>query len=157
MAERALVCIPVDFDQAMRVYSGHAIEGPVQAFTANSALCQTFELNSDDQESAEYAAMLMAGLWALVHGERRLVLTAVVDSSVLTEGAESANGGVSLLEVRATSVEAWFSDEDDSVVQPLLDLVHGLSLDEAWDLPEIAALHADHDLSWHSITEQIRI
>lgn len=153
MTERVLVCVPVDAGEAGRIAEGHTLPGPVQAFTANDALLDAFGLQPSDDEQAEYAVLLLAGLYGLIRYGARLVLTALVDPQTLTEGEEADNGGVALSELAAGSVEAWFSDEDDVLLPELREAVSGLSLDDAWDTPEITALHADHDLAWHSITE----
>lgn len=153
MASQVLVCVPVDAAQARQVAGGQTIEGPLQGFTAGPELFETFGLEAADTEQAEYAALLLAGLWGLVHDGDRLVLTAMVDPGTLGPGDETANGGVQLSELKASSVEAWFSDEQAAQVDAVRAAVSGLSLDEAWDLAQVQALHTDHDLAWHSVTE----
>lgn len=153
MTERVLVCVPVDTDQARQIARGHRIDDPLQAFTAGPLLYETFGLQPSDDEEAEYATLLLAGLWGLIHHGQRLVLTAMVDPQTLSPGEETPNGGVTLAGLGAGSVEAWFSDDDQAPIEAVCAAVGGLELDEAWELPEVAALHADHDLAWHSVTE----
>ena len=153
MAERVLVCVPANAEQARQIAGGRTVEGPLQAFTASPALYETFGLQPSDDEQAEYAAMLLAGLWALIHHGERLVLTAMVDSRTLGPGGEAANGGASLSELEASSVEAWFSDDDGAALDAVRAAVAGLSLDDAWEDPRVQTLHAEHDLAWHSVTE----
>ncbi len=153
MTDRVLVCVPVDAAQANRIAAGQALEGPVQGFTANPALHETFGLAASEDEQAEYATLLLAGLWGLIHHGERLVLTAMIDPRTLGPGDEVANGGVSVSDLRASSVEAWFSDDEDLDSGALHAVLVGLCLDDAWDLPQVQALHTEHDLAWHSVTE----
>ncbi len=152
MAPTVLVCVPVDDDQAHTIARGGTLTGPLQAFAPTAALYETFGLTAADDEEAEFAALLMAGLWCLQQHGRRLVLTGEVPDQLLA-GAETENGGITITQLRAADVEAFFSDDDAVPSAELAGLVAGLDLDQAWDLPEIQALHHDHDLMWHSVIE----
>lgn len=153
MATRALVCVPVSPQEAALVAGGQTVPGPLQVFTVTQELLDTFGLQSDDQEEAEFAALLIAGLWSLREYGQRLVLTAMVPTGHLHEGPEKANGGRLLSELPATSVEAWFSDEAGAPAMQVSTAIAGLDLDQAWDNDEVHALHAHHDLLWHSVVE----
>lgn len=153
MVQKALVCVPVTTEQARLVADGQSVPGPLQVFTVTPMLLDTFGLQPHDQEAAEYAALLLAGLWSLREGGQRLVLTAKIDPTQLLAGPEEANGGHQIAELPAAAVEAWFTDEPEAPVDQVAASISGLDLDSAWDTPEVSALHARHDLLWHSVVE----
>lgn len=150
---RVLVCVPVDDRQAAQLADGQALEGPLQVFTVTAELLETFGLQASDDEPAEYAALLLAGLWALLRHGRRLVLTTQLASTRLDVGAESANGGRTLRNLAPSEVEAWFDDEPTTPIAEVADQIAGLELDDAWEHPAVQRLHAEHDLLWHSVVE----
>lgn len=152
MAQSVLVCVPVDDDQAAVIAAGGTLTGPLQAFAATDGLYATFGLTPADDEEAEFAALLMAGLWGLQRHARRLVLTAQV-AGVQLDGEETDNGGCTVAQLAAADVEAFFSDDPDAPTAQLVDEIADLDLDTAWDHPDVQALHRDHDLLWHSIIE----
>ncbi len=153
MAPTVLVCVPVDDDQAHH-RPGRDAHGSAAGLRANGCPLRDVApgLTAADDEEAEFAALLMAGLWCLQQHGRRLVLTGEVPDQLLA-GAETENGGITITQLRAADVEAFFSDDDAVPSAELAGLVAGLDLDQAWDLPEIQALHHDHDLMWHSVIE----
>ncbi len=153
MAARVLVCVPVGSSELALVTSGSDVAGPLQVFAVTPELLDGFGLAPTDDEEAEFAALLLAGLWSLREYGRRLVLTAVVDDSELTDGPERSNGGRLLARLPASRVEAWFSDDRDAPTAQVSAAIAGLDLDQAWDHPAVQALHADHDLLWHSVVE----
>ncbi|GAA2178363.1 hypothetical protein GCM10009785_00640 [Brooklawnia cerclae] len=150
---RLLVCVPVDREQARVIASGLDLPGPLPVFTVTPELLGTFGLEASDTEEAEYAALLLASIYALARHGERLVLTAQVDDGLLDAGFEQTNGGRLLRELRAPSVEAWFADDGDAPVAGAAAAAAGLELDAAWETPEVADLLAGHDLLWHSIVE----
>lgn len=152
MAQSVLVCVPVDDDQAAVIADGGTLPGPLQGFAPTPALYETFGLTAADDEEADFAALLMAGLWGMQRTGRRLVLTSQY-AGALAEGDEPDNGGVAIAELRASDVEAFFSDDDAVPIAEVTEAIAGLDLDQAWDLPEVQALHHDHDLMWHSVIE----
>ncbi len=153
MAQKVLVCVPVTTEQARLVANGQAVPGPLQVFTVTPMLLDTFGLQPNEHEEAEYAALLLAGLWSLRETGRRLVLTAMIDPACLLAGPEEANGGHRLAELAASTVEAWFADEQDVPVDEVATSIAGLDLDDAWDAPMVSTMHAQHDLLWHSVVE----
>lgn len=153
MAQRVLVCVPVTAEQAGLVAEGRTVPGPLQVFTVTTDLLDTFGLQPGDDEQAEFATLLLAGLWSLREYGSRLVLVAKVDPASLNDGAEQANGGHRLSELPAAAVEAWFADEPTVPVAPVVEAIAGLTLDEAWETPEVHDLHARYDLLWHSVVE----
>lgn len=153
MSEREFVCVPVNGEQLRLLAAGQTIPGPLQAFTSNDELLATFGLTPADDEEADFACLLVAGLWALTRYGRRLVVTANVDPDRLFDGPEAENGGRSLQELPVARVEAWFSDEDQAAVAEAGALVNGLDIDAAWERPEIERLLREQDLMWHSVVE----
>lgn len=153
MVARALVCIPVDDVQLARIAVGQSLAGPLQVFTVTDELLDTFGLQPADDEPAEYAALLLAGLWSLLQHGRRVVLTAQVPQNQLDAGAETANGGRCLDGLSAADVEAWFADEPGVPIAELAAKLAGLSLDQAWEQPSVQQLFREHELLWHSVVE----
>ena len=62
MAQKVLVCVPVTTEQARLVANGQVVPGPLQVFTVTPMLLDTFGLQPNEHEEAEYAALLLAGL-----------------------------------------------------------------------------------------------
>ena len=153
MAPRVLVCVPVGTEQATLVATGETVPGPLQVFCANAELLASFGLTAADDEEADFACLLVAGLWGLAHHGRRLVLTAQVDPGRLGDGAETANGGRVLEALPAERVEAFFADESDAGLGAVAEAVRGLEIDAAWELPEVERMHREDDLMWHSVIE----
>lgn len=153
MAPRVLVCVPVSPEQTNQIAAGRSLTGPLQVFAATPELLATFDLEPADDEAGEFAALLLASLWGLIHHGRRLVLTAMVDASALRPGAETDNGGLLLDQLPASRVEAWFSDDEHTPAAEVQAAIAGLGLDEAWERPQVQALLGEHDLAWHSVTE----
>lgn len=153
MSARVLVCVPVGDDQIEAIKSNGTVSGPSQVFTATPELLDGFGLTPADDEEADYAVLLLAGLWSLREHGRRFVLTAMVDASRLRPGEETANGGRVVDGLQASTVEAYFTDDDPAVAAAAANAIAGCDLDTAWDTPEVVALHADHDLLWHSVVE----
>lgn len=153
MAPRVLVCVPVDLDQAALVAAGKPLPGPLPVFEVNDELLASFGLTAADDEEADYACLLVAGLWGLANHGRRLVLTAQVDPGQLGPGAEQANGGRTAAELRADRVEAFFADEPGADLAGVAAAARDLDIDSAWELEQVALLHREHDLMWHSVSE----
>ena len=153
MAQRVLVCIP-----ARRAAPGElwtrAESGPVQAFTANRALFDALGYSEDMDEEADHAALVLASVWGLIQFGERFVLTAEVGPDQLAPGAEAANGGVAVTGLRPGQVVAFFTDPDEDAAAAAR-AAGGLSIDEAWELPEIEELLV-RDLQWHDIDEWSR-
>lgn len=146
-----MVAIPLTPTQLDELLAGEAFHHPIQAFSPNRALWGSFDIVDD--EEAEYAALLVAGLWSVVMGQDRLVGIAQVDPAGLTPGAEAANGGVLVTGLCGEQLVAYFTDEDDSVVQHIGRSVRGMDLDRAWADEAFQALVLDHPMLWHDISE----
>jgi hypothetical protein len=152
---RVLVLVPVDRAFAERLIRQSAVAGPLVAFTANEALCETFGLADADADQAEFATLQVAQVAALCGYGRRLVLTAKVLPTTLVDrdATEADNGRVRLGELALDTVEAFFVPDDPVGDAAAARVARGLSVDAAWALPEVAALLADAPLAWHDITE----
>lgn len=153
MAQRVLVCVPVTAEQTGMVAERRTVPGPLQVFTVTPDLMDTFGLAPGAEEEAEFASLLLAGLWSLREHGHRLVLIAKVDPAGLRPGPEQANGGQLLTELPAAAVEAWFDDEAATPVAGVVDAIRGMTFDEAWEAPGVTHLHAQYDLLWHSVVE----
>ncbi|MGD7731862.1 DUF6912 family protein [Propionibacteriaceae bacterium G57] len=144
-----LVCIPArrgDLDALRR--------DPVDAITANQALFETLDYTADMAEEAEYAALVLASIWALARHGERFVVTAEVAASQVVAGDEVDNGGIRVSGLRRDQLIACFDDglarADEATAAA--GAARGLSIDEAWDRAEVAAL-LQHELLWHTIEE----
>ena len=140
-----LVCIPARRDDPKALFAG-----PVAAITANEALHATLDYSPDRAEEAEYAALVLASVWALTKYGERFVVTAEVAAAQVGDGDEAGNGGVSVTGLRRDQLVAWFDDQTDAAAAA--GSVQGLSLDEAWEHDSVAAV-LEHELLWHTIDE----
>lgn len=142
-----LVCIPARRDDPEGLFGGS-----VDAVTANEALLAALDYTPDMGEEAEYAALVLASVWALARFGERFVVTAQVESSQVSDGPESQNGGVHVTGLRRDQLVAVFSDDGAAPVGAAADAARGLGLDEAWERSEVQAL-LNHELLWHTIEE----
>ena len=142
-----LVCIPARRDDPEGLFGGS-----VDAVTANDALLSALDYTPDMGEEAEYAALVLASVWALARFGERFVVTAQVESSQVGAGSESGNGGVRVTGLRRDQLVAVFSDDEGAPVTAAAEAARGLGLDDAWERPEVSAL-LDHELLWHTIEE----
>lgn len=142
-----LVCIPADRDDPQALFAG-----PVPAITANQALYETLDYGPDADEEAEYAALVLASVWALTRHGQRFVVTAEVDPGQIVVGEEADNGGVIVTGLRRNQLVACFADESAGLAQSAAAAVTGQGIDEAWAHEEVSAL-LQHELLWHTIEE----
>lgn len=148
-----LVCIPVNRDDLVRALTT-GLPGPLVGFAATPALIDTFDLEPDAEESAEYAAALIASVVALSTWGERLVISAQVPikNGSLDDELE-ANGGVEISELPASAIVAWFSDLSVTEAAVAAKAAAKLSIDDAWAQPAVVELLRDHDLIWHDLSE----
>ncbi|MDR0836913.1 MAG: hypothetical protein LBM94_01625 [Propionibacteriaceae bacterium] len=146
--------VPVSAEQAKTISSGNVIPGPLVGFCANEALAATFELAVGSEE-AEHAALLVAEVAGLSRSERPIVLTCEVPRSVTAvDESEADNGGVILKELKPEWVSAFFVDDAPAgLVAAAATAASGLSVDDAWDTPEVALLLEEDTLLWHDCSE----
>lgn len=144
-----LIAIPVSISQARDLASHNSVAGPLQAFAANDELRAMFEV--EDDEEAERAATMLASVWALAHYGERIVV--VAERHDFVPGDERANGGGAVGGVSVDQIVSWFTDDPRVDVSSAADSARGLTLDDAWDDPVVAALIAEHDLLWFGADE----
>lgn len=148
-----LVFIPTDASGAARLVSEGGTD--VQGFTVTPQLRSILDLGKDADEEAERAAMVIGSIWGLAQLGRRLVLVAELPASELGDNDEVDNGGVTVGHLQPSRITAWFADEDDSVSVPVAGQVSGMVIDDAWNDVAVQSLLAEHEMSWHDITEAL--
>ena len=148
-----MVCIPANRELARELLVNGSSE-QLAAFAPTQQLYQTFDLAPNQDEDAEFAATLIASVTALTQFGERVVLVAEVTGYV-TNPATEENGGVFIPGVRPNQIAAWFVDETPEVAQKAAKAATGMSIDEAWEVAEVAELLANHDLCWHDPSEAI--
>lgn len=149
---RQLVFIPCSRDE-LAMLSGELPCTQRRAYTVTPDLLHELEYTPDMAEDAEYAALVLASVAGLVsHGER-FVIVAEVDPVLIEPGEDSANGECLLTSCPEQAMTAWF--EDAPGVQ-LPRLPEGSSIDDAWEIDEVQALLAEHDLLWNDVVEYRR-
>lgn len=141
-----LVCIPARREEPETLW-----QQPVQAFTANDALYATLDYTPDMDEEAERGALMLASVWGLARFGERFVVTAEVGQAQVTAGEEAHNGGVQVTGLRRDQLVAFFTDPDEDP-KVAAAVAHGLTLDEAWELPQVQDL-LGNDLQWHDLGE----
>jgi hypothetical protein len=150
--QRQLVFIPVASDE-LDVLVGAVPISNRRAYTVTADLLDELEYTSDMAEDAEYAALVLASVAGLIEFGERVVVVAEVDQGLVEPGEDSANGECVLTSCPASAMTAWFVDA------PGVDLPQvrkGAGIDEAWELPEVQALLAEHDLLWNDVAEYRR-
>lgn len=143
-----LVCLP-----AARGDRAGLVEAssPWQAFSATPALLETLGYTPEMDEEADYGALVLASVAALLRFGERFVVTAQVEPSQVGPGEETANGGVAVTGLRRDQLVAYFARPDEDP-RAAASAAAGCTLDEAWELPEVAAL-LENELLWHDIEE----
>lgn len=153
--DRTLTFVPVTRDEALALARGTEPACPRQAFAATPELVAALGYAPEQDEDAEYAALVLASVWSLAHDGVRMVLVAELEPSAVGAGEESGNGGVTIQKLPRGSVVAFFTDEPAAaaVAQQAAAEARGFDIDTAWDLPGVQALITGHDLLWHSAEE----
>ena len=157
--ERQLTFVPVSRDEAVSLAAGAPLPAPRTGFAATDALVTAQGLAADREEEAEYAAMVLASVWGLVHHGERVVLVAELPPELIgaagPDEVEADNGAVSIASIPPGSVVSWFADEPDAAaaVAAGAEAARGLPIDEAWNLSPVEALVTGHDLLWHGAEE----
>ncbi len=153
--ERQLVFVPVAREEL------DAIQGFTQlrdrpAHRVTPELLEELGYESDDQEDAEYATLVLASVAALAaHGER-LVLVAEVDASFISPGDDLVNGECVVSRIPTAAMTCWFSDSDEVDSSSAAAAAKELDIDVAWDMDEVQALLHGHDLLWNDVEEYRR-
>lgn len=150
--DRQLVFIPVAASE-LEVLTGALPVTNRRAFAVTPDLLAELGYTSDMSEDAEYAALVLASIAGLSEFGERVVVVAEVEPGLVEPGEDSPNGEVLLTHCPPEAMTAWFVDAP-GVEAP--DVSRGVSIDEAWDMPEVQAHLAEHDLLWNDVAEYRR-
>lgn len=153
--KRQLVFLPIAASE-MGVLSGEIAVADRVAYTVTPRLLDELGYGENESEDAEYAALVLASVAALTaHGER-LVVVAEVDPALVGPGEDPDNGQIVLTSCPASAITAWFADEPGTDVADAAAISKGLTINQAWDLPQVQALLQEHDLLWNDVVEYRR-
>ena len=153
--ERQLIFVPVARTE-LDAITGQSQLRDRPAHRVTPELLEELGIEPDQQEDAEYAALVLASVTALAaHGER-IVLVAEVDSSFIAPGEDPDNGGCVVSRVPQAAMTCWFSDADDVDPTAAAAAAKGLEIDIAWEMDEVQQLLHAHDLLWNDVEEYRR-
>lgn len=144
-----LVCLPLTAEQLRDGAISGELRGPITGYADTSGLREAFAVS--DAEEAERIAVLVASIAGLVRYGRRLVAVAEVERPELGEAVEF--GEVTISGLAYGRVQALFADEPGVNLSVVAVAADGLSLEQAWDAPEVMELLSSADLLWHGPTE----
>lgn len=153
--KRRLVFIPVASDE-LGVLAGDPPVADRVAYAVTPELLAELDYDESDMEDAEYAALVLASVAGLATHGVRLVVVAEVDPALVTPGDDAANGEVLLSQCPPSAMTAWFADEPGVDVADAAAISKGLTIDQAWDLPQVQVLLNEHDLLWNDVVEYRR-
>lgn len=153
--DRTLTFVPVTRDEALALARGTEPRCPRQAFSATPELVAALGYQPEQDEDAEYAALVLASVWSLAHDGVRMVLVAELDPSAIGGGDEPDNGGITISKLPRGAVVAFFTDEPEAreVAARAASAARDHDIDAAWELPDVQELITGHDLLWHSADE----
>lgn len=152
---RQLVFVPIA-ESELPLLAGEPAAAPRDAYTVTPELLSELGYAEKDSEDAEYAALVLASVAGLSQFGVRLVVVAEVDPALLSPGTDPGNGQVRLSELPPRAVTAWFTEEPGTDVADAAAMAKDLSIDLAWDLPQIQELLNNHDLLWNDVVEYRR-
>ncbi len=144
-----LVFVPLTTDE-LAAWAGDGRQRPTTAYAVTASLCSAFGFTPADAEDAEHTVLHIAGLTSLLRGGRRLVAVAEASARPV---ADADFGEVTVGVLGFDAVTALFADESPALADALAALVHGRTVDAAWDDSEVAEFLADNELLWHGPTE----
>lgn len=124
-----------------------------RAYTVTEDLLDELDYTPDMTEDAEYAALTLASIAGLAEFGVRLVVVAEVDEGLVEPGEDSLNGECLLRDCPPSAITSWFAD-DEGVRLP--DVPPSSSIDDAWQMPAVQQLLAEHDLLWNDVAEYRR-
>lgn len=153
--KRQLVFIPVAADE-LGALTGEPVLSDRSAHTVTPELLDELGYDASESEDAEYAALVLASVAGLAAHGVRLVIVAEVDPSLVSPGDDVANGQVRLTSVPQPSMTAWFSEEPGTDVADAAAIAKGMTIDQAWEQPQVQELLAEHDLLWNDVVEYRR-
>ena len=150
-----MVSIPLSDEDFDLLKQKKILLGERQCFQANSALRDTFQLSNEkrDDEEAEYAAFLMAGLWSLIKFGRRLILIAEVTPSQIGIGAEIENGGCIVSDVTLNQITAYFTESENNISVDFIDKIRSFDIDQAWLETGVQEYLVEQQILWHDVSE----
>jgi len=146
-----LIAAPMTRDNLWALeFDGRAPHDATRGFAPTAELAETFGVELG--EEAELAALQMADVAGLVAGntERLLLVAEVPASRVIVAEEDAANGAVLASYLLKDECRAFFTGECDAATA---QAAGGLTIDDAWELPAVQKLLADHPLDWHDISE----
>ena len=152
---RELVFIPVARDELV------AIDGSIQltgreAHRVTPELLAALGYTAEQQEDAEYAALVLASVAALTKFGERLVLVAEVAGSLVVSGDDLENGACIVARVAPEAMTCWFSEAPGVDTSVAAAAARGLDIDTAWGFDEVQELLRDSDLLWNDVEEYRR-
>lgn len=153
--KRQLVFIPIAADE-LSVLAGEPPMGARPAYTVTPELLTELEYTEAESEDAEYAALVLASVAGLAAHGVRLVVVAEVDPSLIRPSEDPGNGEVWLTACPPTAMTAWFAEEPGVEYADAAAMAQGLTIDQAWDLPQIQELLREHELLWNDVVEYRR-
>lgn len=153
--KRQLVFIPVAPDELGILAGDPAVVDRV-AYTVTDELVAELGYDAKEAEDAEYAALVLASVASLCTYGQRTVVVAEVDQALVREGIDPVNGQVVLASCPVSAMTAWFADEEGTDVADAGAISRGLTIDQAWDLPQVQELLNSHDLLWNDVVEYRR-
>jgi hypothetical protein len=150
-----MVYLPLALDRAQALRAGEPLDR-ARAHAATPSLRRALALSAEEEEEGDFAALSAAGVAALhgLAGNRRLVLAADVGPAQVSDaGGDSGEVGVDGLSW--SQVQSLFADEEASgpAVAAAARAARDVALEQAYDLPAVAALTDRHDLLWFSPAE----
>lgn len=147
-----LIFVPVSQTQAAALLADGFLPER-QAFTVTPQLVEMLEYGPDQQEDAEYAAMVIASVAGLSTFGHRLVLVAEVPQESLGLAADPENGEMLVGRLDRQQVVAFFADDPAVDVSAAAQEAAGLGIDDAWNQQAVVELLATSDLLWHGAEE----
>ena len=140
-----LVCVPVTAEELRQWATTGTLDGSVSGYADTAGLREAFGVT--DAEDGERIAVLVASIAGLARSGRRLVAVAEVERPSDGEASEFGEVIVTTLDYRR--VQAIFADEPGLNVSAAAAAASGLSLEQAWDAPQVTELLSTADLLWH--------
>lgn len=146
----ALVFVPVAAAELAAWAESGTLPGARAGYAVTPALTEAFGVS--DPEDAEYTALSVAGIAALLAHGRRIV--AVAEAATTPTGDDF--GEVAISDLPWAAVTSLFGEDvDPAPAVAVARAVEGMTLAEAWDLPAVGSLLADTDLLWYGPAEWV--
>ena len=140
----------------MGILSGDPMVVDRVAYTVTPELLAELGYDEAESEDAEYAALILASLAGLATHGVRLVVVAEVAQDLIGPAEDPSNGEVRLSGCPVSAMTAWFGEDQGVDYADAAAIARGLTIDQAWDLPEVQALLQSHDLLWNDRVEYRR-